>query len=401
LLSTVNFLVNLLPDFEKPSQPKLADKFEKTVCIVGDGIYGFAVASLMSARCKQIEIVRLNKFDALEEPLFAYSQGDARTEHRDSLERLRGTVVEPSDNLFEAEYVILTGGIAAFDHYISLVQAYLRDGQNLVIVNAPIGAGLQFTHALSQAGLNRRFNVAELGDLFYGARAEGDTLVVGSVRARANLAGNTRNQLRKNIQIDALLPVELIPSSNVIERGLFEVERILRPALLLFGILGERAGADDTGGLAKTVSNDATLTLLRRLETEVAALGKAYKSVSPSFATIGETARNTHQRDNRNLQDKKFEQAVETYYSDLMSSIALSVNPRRRARNIVMKDLSEHVVILSELARVARLATPALDSLIEFASGIADMDIRSRARTLSDLGLDGLGLNDIVEFVNA
>jgi len=401
LLSTVNFLVNLLPDFEKPLPSKSADKFEKTVCIVGDGIYGLAIASLMSARCKQIEIVKLPNFDALEEPLFAHSEGHGHAEHRDSLERLRSTVVEPNDNLFDAEYVILTGGIAAFDHYISLVQTYLRDGQNLAIVNAPIGAGLQFTHSLSQAGLNRRFNVAELGDLFYGVRSEGDTLVVGSVRARANLAGNTRNQLRKNIQLDALLPVELIPSSNVIERGLFEVERILRPALLLFGILGERAGGDSTAGLPKTISNDATLTLLRRLETEVAALGRAYKSAAPSFATIGETARNSNPRENNHLIDKKFEKAVESYYSDLMASIASSVNPSHRARRIVTKDLSEHVVILSELAKVARLATPALDSLIEFASGIADIDLRSQARTLADLGLGGLGLNDIVEFVNA
>jgi opine dehydrogenase len=400
LLSTVNFLVNLLPDFEKPLPSKSVEKFEKTVCIVGDGIYGLAVASLMSARCQHVEIVRLPKFDALEEPLFAHSDGQGHAEHRDSLERLRATVIEPNDNLIDAEYIILTGGIAAFDHYISLVQTYLRDGQNLVIVNAPIGAGLQFTHSLSQAGLSRRFNVAELGDLFYGIRSEGDTLVVGSVRARANLAGNTRNQLRRNIQLDALLPVELIPSSNVIERGLFEVERILRPALLLFGILGERAGEDFTAGLPKTISNNATLTLLRRLETEVAALGRAYKSAAPSFATIGETSRNSNPRDNH-LNDKKFEKVVERYYSDVMGSIALSVNPARRARSIVTKDLSEHVVILSELAKVARLATPALDSLIEFASGIADIDLRSQARTLADLGLGGFGLNDIVEFVNA
>jgi len=384
-----------------PSKP--ADKFEKTVRIIGDGIYGLSVASLMSARCKQIEIIKLSSFDGLEEPLYAHSDGNGNghTEHRDSLERLRGTVIEPNENLFDAEYIILTGGIAAFDHYISLVQTYLRDGQNLVIVNAPIGAGLQFTHALSQAGLNRRFNVAELGDLFYGVRTEGDALVVGSVRARANLAGNTRNQLRRNIQLDALLPVELIPSSNVIERGLFEVERILRPALLLFGILGERAGADSRSGLPTTILNDATLTLLRRLETEVAALGKAYKSAAPAFATIGEKARNSSARENGHVNDKKFETAVESYYSNLMGSIALSVNPSRRARRIVTKDLSEHVVILSELAKVAGLATPALDSLIEFASGIADIDLRSQARTLSDLGLGGLSLHDIVECVNA
>jgi opine dehydrogenase len=401
LLSTVNFLANLLPDFEKRPQPKLSDKSEKTVCIVGDGMYGLAVASLMSARCKQIDIVRLPRFDVIDEPLFAYNDGRGLSEHRDSLERLRGLVVEPNDKLFEAEYIILTGGVGAFDYYISLVQTHLRDGQNLVIINAPIGAGLQFTHALSQAGLHRRFNVAELGDLFYGVRTEGDLLVVGSVRARSNFAGNTRNQLRKNIAIDALLPIELIPSSNLIERGLFEVERILRPALLLFGILGERAGVENTNGLARTVSNDATLALLQRLETEVAALGRAYKSAAPAFATIGETARRTSQADNGRIPDKKFEQVVESYYANLTSSISLSVNPARRARSIVTKDLSEHVVILSELARVARLGTPALDSLIEFASGIADMDIRSRARTLSDLGLDGLSLSDIVEYVNA
>jgi hypothetical protein len=401
LLSTVNFLTKLLPDFERRTQSKVADKRATSVCIIGDGLYGLAVASLLSGRCKKLNVIRIGRSKPLEESSFPLYGGHGGGEHRDSLESLRAMVFEPNAAVSSADHVIFAGNLCAYDEYVPFVQTYLRDGQNLVFVNAPIGAGLQFVEVLNRAGLNRKFNIAEVGDLFYGVRVESDNLLMSSVRPRANLAGITRNQLRRNIAIDSLLPMELIPSSNVIERGLFEVERVLRPTLLLIGILAESGSEGSPFGLANTVFNTATLSLLSKLEMELAAIGKAYKSVAPTFVNFDDSSRNGRKKEKSAAQLKTIRETIDSYYSSLMRSISLAGNPPQQARKIITNDLCEHVVILSELAGVARIDSPALNSLIDFASSVSHVDIRRHARSLSDLGVRGFGLHEIVELVNA
>ena len=399
----MNFLANLLPDIEKRFQPKPAEKFDKRVCIVGDGLYGLAIASVLAQRCTALSIVKLPAFEVYDEPLFAYNDSQSMAEHRDSMARLKSIVVAPSSELAEAEYVIFTGGVSAYEKYVSIVKDYLRDGQNLIFLNSPIGAGLQFVHTLQKEKLERKFNVVELGNIFYGVRTDGDTLVIRSLRTRANIAGNTRNQLRKNMQFDALLPTELIPSSNLIERGLLETERLLRPTLILFGLLGLRT-SDHNLGLSASILNPTTLALLEKLESELGALAKAYKATPPIFGNIAETttyspslAKNSNVRGH----GPSLSDGVTACYLDLTRSISKASNPSERAKQILVRDLTEHVVILSELARLARINRQTLDSLIDLASGITDMDIRRNARNLSHLGLTGFDLPEIVELVNA
>src|SRR5271170_293886 len=87
LLSTVNFLTKLLPDFERSSQSKVADKHANSVCIIGDGLYGLAVAGLLSGRCKKSDIIRIGRSKPLEESSFPLYGGHSGGEHSDSLDR--------------------------------------------------------------------------------------------------------------------------------------------------------------------------------------------------------------------------------------------------------------------------------------------------------------------------
>jgi hypothetical protein len=401
------------------------------VCVIGDDGPGLAIASLMAHRGASVSIVKVAKKSKASEEndLFNLKFSEEKSsksslrwsEHRESLDAIRAKVVEPTKDLAEARFVILPGNGTAYSGYVSLVRKYLRDGQNLILLNAPIGAGLQFRHLLRTAGIDRKFNIVEVGSIFDSVQLDGDKIVVGSIKCRASIAGNTRNQLRTCMHLDAFLPAELIPSSNVLERGFCETERLLRPALLSFALLGATADVrSPSKGIGKTkfkletssIGSQAVINLLEKLEREVCCLASAFKAVPPSLLialedgglatmkTRGKLLLTAMMRRIR-FENTVFIKALSRYYEELINTINATANPTQTARWLINKDIVENGTVVADLARLAHLQTPILDSVIDLAAGITNCDLRAKGRHLSDLGLTGYNLNEVIELVNA
>ncbi len=404
---------------------------QTNVCVVGDQGQGLAIASLLAHRGAHVSIVKSGKRSKLgeEKDLFNLSNAKRKTsrsvsrssEHRDNLAIIRGKISEPTADLAEAKFIILSGAVTAYSGYLPLVRKYLRDGQSLVLLNAPIGAGLQFNQIMRTAGLDRKFNIVEIGSIFDSVLLDEDELIVGSVKCRASIAGNTRNQLRKCMHLDAFLPSELIPASNVLERGFCETERLLRPALLSFALLGtKKEGRGNSKGIGKTKSrleissmrSQAVINLLEKLEREICCLASAFKAVPPSLLIALEDGSLATIRSKGKLfltammrrirfENTIFIKALSRYYEDLVHTINLTEDPTQTARGLIKRDIIDNGTIVAELARLAQLQTPILDSVIDLAAGITNCDLRAKGRHLNDLGLSGYNLNEVIEFVNA
>ena len=72
-----------------------------------------------------------------------------------------------------------------------------------------------------------------------------------------------------------------------------------------------------------------------------------------------------------------------------------------RERQSLAADVCENMVLLSGLASIADHPVPTIDSLIDFTSQIVNRDLRKEGRTLSDLGLVGMDVREIIEFINS
>ena len=384
MLSTVN---NLVPGLDKRAQARTTGSFDKPVCILTDGVQGLALASVLSNRCSALSMVNLVAAAEASDSC-AVSYRDEAANYFDSIAKLQSLVVQASPDLAYCEYVLYAGSIRSLLRNIDFIRRNLRDGQNLILIDAPFGAGLQLVESLRRGGLNWNLNIAEVGNIFSTIWADADSLIIESIRTCSNIAGNTRNQLRKTIQMGNLLPLELIPASNVLERGLLEIERVLRPVLLLFGLLRATPAdyLNNGMGLAESAMNETTMCLLDKLERELALIAKAYKTVAPAFGAIA-TAE----------QDPADENLFATWYSVLLKSFK-GISDAKRS---IVRDLTEHVCIITELARLAQLSTPTLESVVDLSSAVTDVDIRRHARNLHSLGLSGYEVADIIELVNA
>ena len=294
--------------------------------------------------------------------------------------------------------IMIAEPATAYGEVIHRLKDYFVNGQTILLVNAPLGAGLQFNHELRKARLDHQLNVLELGTLFDCARVDNNVLKVVGARRKVSICGNSRNETRKALSVTSSLSKSLVPSSNVLERGFAELERTIRPVLLLFALLG--GSTDEFSDLSHIVNPSLTL-IVRGLEAEIQTICKSYRLTARGFLDTLTELSAVHWDDADCL-----EQALITVGPTLLSQIRWEMpSPadicKNRAVDVLTKDVTETLTLIEDLARTARVHTPILDSIINLANVITRSDLRKSGRNLSSLGLFGFDVAEITELINA
>jgi hypothetical protein len=271
-----------------------------------------------------------------------------------------------------ASCILLQSSATKYGELIRLIAPYLSNGQTLVLVNAPLGGAFQCLNELRLVRTDIQINILEMGQLFDSMQVEHGVALAAGPRKRVSISGLTRNETRRGLAVARNLWMGLVPASNVLERGMLDAERLMRPALTLFAALGNSLANGNTVPAA-------ILALLQGLDNEIQQISKAYKLVVPPFQ--------------QSLADY-CERSGSTFDSQILEVCT-------RENDALSTEVGETLVLCEELARLARIPVPIVDSIIELSSVIVGEDLRKSARTLHDLGLVGFDFNEIVEIVNA
>lgn len=301
-------------------------------------------------------------------------------------------------SLKECNTIMIAEPATAYGEVISRLRNYFVNGQTILLVNAPLGAGLQFNYELSKAHLDYQLNILELGTLFDCARVDNNVLKVVGARRKISICGNTRNETRRALSVTSSLSKSMVPSSNVLERGFAELERTIRPVLLLFALLG--GATDEFSDLSHIVNPSLTL-IVRGLEAEIHAICKQYRLTARGFLDTLTDLSAVHWDDADCL-----EQALITVGPTLLSQIRWEMPHasdicKNRAIEVLTKDVTETLTLIEDFARTARVHTPILDSIINLANAITRTDLRKNGRNLSSLGLFGFDVAEINELINS
>jgi opine dehydrogenase len=374
--------------------------FDTSLCIIGDGAVALAAGYLLAGGTNNLKIFVCEADPALKAK--ARSLPDTvELVDRGAKAGLRTTATfqnvsfDACDAVKGSSAIIVAAPTTEYGAIIKSLKAEFSSGQSILLLNAPLGGGLQFAHQLKRAKVDCQLNVLELGALFDCARVDAGCLRIVGARDKVSVCGNSRNETRRALATTTSLSQSLVPASNLIERGFAELERVIRPLLLLFGFLGGRER--DLSDLSSVV-NPSLTALIRALEREVKELGHAYHVPTRSFLET--------------LTDLS---AVSFDDADCLDQALITVGPSLLAQShceakagsaflaleVLQRDVCETLVLVDDLARVARVHTPILDSVIELANVVTKTDLRKAGRNLGDLGLFGLDSKEIIELVNA
>ncbi|MFW9844819.1 MAG: NAD/NADP octopine/nopaline dehydrogenase family protein, partial [Candidatus Thorarchaeota archaeon] len=66
----------------------------------------------------------------------------------------------------------------------------------------------------------------------------------------------------------------------------------------------------------------------------------------------------------------------------------------------IHEDIPTGLVPISDIGRLVSIETPAIDSIISMASQVCQQDFRSIGRSVESLGLSGMGIDELRDYVN-
>ncbi|MBZ0188266.1 MAG: hypothetical protein K8F91_18595, partial [Candidatus Obscuribacterales bacterium] len=256
----------------------------------------------------------------------------------------------------------------------------------------PLGAALQFRHELESADCQAQISILEFGRLYDRLEVESGVLLISGLRKRITFSSVERNELRRGLKIAQSLGCEIVPSSNLVERGFTDIERLIRPPAMLAALFS--ANSD---GFAVEFGSEALFRLIDSIEKEVQGIARSYGSIAPEFsrsileiALGGEIIVADCQSNLASLLDR--------FGTRLM---AIDKIDRQTCVELLKEDVEEVYCLLSDLGSKSRSTVGTIDSIIDLASAISGSDLRSRGRSLESLGLVGFDTREIIDLVNS
>jgi len=308
--------------------------------------------------------------------------------------------------LYGADAVIVSGPATAYSAIVRALAPKLSYGTTIALVGAPLLGAWQFGMELKAAApeLEVTTNIVELDWLFNHAHSSPDGVAVLGMRRRVNLSGRSRNEIRRALPFACVLSPGLLPASNMLERGFLDAESVVRPVFALSALLGGRTEA--LGDLS-TLLNRSNLAMLAELEQEISRLSFSYKCALADFARAlrEESYCQVNFDPTVASGDELDPQCYEATLAEALIGISgewfKGLNwSHRMAQEVLSRYVSDHLVLMSDLAHLAKVPTPVLDGVISIASSLVGFDLRNKARSLTHLRLNQYSQNELLELLN-
>jgi len=363
------------------------------VCIIGDGTAErLALANLVGANKVVIFadgiVSPYPNLEQLQVKEFEVRERGAQVSSQRGVTRIDVKNIDRVDDVRNADGIVIDSPTTKYGGIVEKLKGSFRDGMTVCLVNASLGAGLEFRALLNKHRVKHQVNIIETGRLFDSAKVESGVLLISGLRNKVGVCGLERNETRRGLHVASAVVRELVPYSSVIERGLSDAERVVRPAILLSALIANDMDLS---------LNPSVVRILKALDREVQELAKSFQCVVPGFT--------------RNMQDftanesgvgrtksATLEGALEALGVGLYS---LTEASRDAYINMLIEDVCESLTLLADLGVLCHSPVGVISSIIEMASVIVGEDLNKKGRNLSTLGLIGFDQTEIVDLVNA
>lgn len=361
-------------------------------CIVGDGVESLAVANLFTDQSVAVCPVDNTQPDLIYgiHSFEIRQRGASVCFYRGSMEKdLLGFEIRQAVQNSRAIFVCAEA--TKYSEIANAISEHLVHGQVICLINAPMGGALEFQFHLHKNDALPQVSVIEVGRIFDSILVESGVMLISGLRKRIPVCGITRNDTRKGLSVIQNLVDETVPSSNIIERGLTDVERLLRPVLALSKVFGWSNSANNAVAM-----NEYLMKLISSIEWEIQTLSKTFGSTAPEFLKsindfmcVGDIV--------SEAQFDSLKDALSRLDKVIVGSSEESVE---NVLSVLEEDVTEVYCLLSDLGVYSHLALPSIDSVIDLSCAFLGKDLRARGRSVESLGLVGFDNQEIVDLVN-
>jgi opine dehydrogenase len=291
----------------------------------------------------------------------------------------------------DADLIMLVVPSVAHGHYARAL-APLIDGSQPIFINpGHTGGGLHFLRELRDAGYRGPVRSCETVTLTYITRMEGPALVnIYSYTKRLRFAALPGKDTAALFALIQPLYPEIQQASSVLETALSNLNAIFHPQ----GMIMNAGWIQHTNGdflFYREGFTDAVGRVTAAVDAERMAVAKALGIPATPFIEVFYQA---------GLTTKAARDSGDISRACLESEPNKTIkSPSSLNHRYVHEDVGYGLVPLAALGRVAGVATPTIDALIQLAGLAVGIDYTREGLTLERLGLAGKSPSELLHFV--
>ena len=300
--------------------------------------------------------------------------------------RLAGVSSDYAAALAEAEVIMVVTPSSAHREVARACAPHLKSGQIVVLNPGRTCGAIEFAKVLKDTGCEADVTVAETGTFIYASRSDGPAQArIFRVKEAVPLAALPST--RTACVLEALCPAypQFIDGGNVLKTSLDNMGAIFHPALTLLN-----AGwIEATHGKFQFYIDGVTPSVARVLE----ALDRERVTVAAALGIRAQTSL------------EWLQMAYDATGSDLNEAIHNQPGyygitaPTTLNHRYIFEDIPMSLVPIAALGERYGVSVRAIDAIMRLACIVHGTDYWRRGRTLDKLGIQGLSVGELTEYV--
>lgn len=354
------------------------------VAVLGAGHGGHAMAGHLALKGFRVKLY--NKFE--EEIIHIRERGGIVLEGEvEGFARLETVTTDIEEAISEANVIMVV--VPAFVHRFmaEICASHLKDGQIIVLNPGRTGGALEFLNILKKAGVKAMVFIAEAHTLVYTCRISGPAQVlVKAVKRQVPLAALPATDTKEVLAVVRQLYPQFIPAINVLETSLDNIGAVFHPSTMVLNANRIEAGEefDFYGGMTPTVTGFLEVIDRERMD------------VARAYGIEVESAKEWLTRAYEGITGA-------TLYECIQSNLAYQgiKAPKTLNARYITEDVPCGLVPIVSFAEVAGLSTPASRAIVDICCALMRRNYWEEGRTVENLGLAGMSVEQIVKFVTA
>jgi len=364
------------------------------VCILGAGNGAFAYAADLKMKGFHVSMFEVQEF--YEQNLSAVAKGGIDFNIRNNLPICGGHAAidlatdDPQAAVSGADVIFLVVPSFAQKAFAKAVAPYLTDGQIVVLGPSNFGGAFEFANIMEEAGNTADIVLAETECMMYSGFKDSPTSVwVSGYKMGMKFAAYPASKTAAALRAVQQIYPEWTSAVNVLETGMSNVNTVFHAPIMVLN-----AGRVESPG-----------EFLFYWDGVTPGVGRVIEQVEAERLAIG-------RRLGLNL--KPHLQVLIDWYGisgckgDTLPE-AMATNPvyqwdtapSTMQHRFLLEDVPYGMIPLESLGKITGVPTPATTAIIELAVLLTGLDLRGAARDLTNLGMGGLSLEQLISLVNA
>lgn len=353
------------------------------VAILGAGNGAHAMAAHLSLMGYPIRLY--NKF-AHELEAMQAAGGITVEDAVEGFGRLEMATTDPAQVIPWADVLLVV--VPAFAHRVlaQTMAPYLRDGQVILLNPGRTGGALEVRQVLRQEGVQARVYVAEAQTLVYACRIQGPARVrIMGVKQQVPVAALPASDNAVVLEKVGKLYPQFVAAPNVLHTSLDNIGAVFHPATVVFNTNRIEAGEEFEfyRGMTPTVAS-----YLEAIDAERVRTAEAY-------GVPAQTAMEWLKVTYPGVEGKNLYECIQSTraYAGIMAPKTLDVR-------YISEDIPMGLVPMVSFAQAAGLEAPASRAIADICCVLHRRDYWRSGRTLENLGLAGMGPEEVIRYVS-